>query len=113
MEPGPFGRKLLARFDQCHVTMGGEVWVRYTDAVAAVDLAQECGLRLLGMEGLVVGEGGVYPSMSRIADYSSPGFVGDPYDRAKTQLRGSWAQLPDDLHSAAAGEYMIALVVAD
>jgi hypothetical protein len=91
---------------------GGEVWVRHADAVAAVDLAQELGLHLLGMEGFLVGETGVYPSMSRIADYSAPGFVGNPYDHAKAQLTGGWADVPDDLHDDAEGDYLIDLVVA-
>lgn len=110
--PDSFGRELLARFPGCHVTPGGEVWVRHADAVAAVDLAQELGLHLLGMEGFVVGQTGVYPSMSRIADYSGPGFVGNPYDHAKVELTGPWAEVPDDLHMDAEGDYLIDLVVA-
>jgi hypothetical protein len=91
---------------------GGEVWVRYEDAVAAVDLAQERGLRLLGLEGFVVGES-VYPSMSRIADFSGPDYQGSAYDDAKALLIGPWTDVPDDLHSDAEGIYMIDVAVED
>jgi len=111
-EPDSFGQELLTRFPACHVTPGGEVWVPHADAVAAVDLAQELGLQLLGMEGFLVGETGVYPSMSRITDYSTPRFVGNPYDDAKALLTGDWAEIPDDLHGDAEGKYLIDLVVA-
>lgn len=112
-DSSPFGRELLARFAGCHTTSGGEVWVRYEDARAALDLAQERGLPLLGMEGFVVGYENVYPSMSRIADYSSLEAPGFAYDQARTLLAGLWATIPDDLHSEAEGHYMIDLVVAD
>jgi hypothetical protein len=108
-----FGGELRARFSGCHTTSGGEVWVRHEDAVAALDLAREHGLRLLGMEGFVVGDVSVYPSMSRIADYSSLEEPGTAYDHARALLIGPWVTIPDDLHSEAEGHYMIDLVVAD
>jgi hypothetical protein len=112
-DPSLFGRELRARFSGCHTTSGGEVWVRHEDAVAALDLAREHGLRLLGMEGFVVGDVSVYPSMSRIADYSSLDEPGTAYDHARALLIGPWVTIPDDLHSEAEGHYMIDLVVAD
>lgn len=112
-DPSSFGRELLARFAGCHSTSGGEVWVRYEDAVAAPDLAQERGLRLLGMEGFVVGHVSVYPSMSRIADYSSLDEPGTAYDHAGALLIGPWVTSPDDLHNEAEGHNMIDFVVAD
>jgi hypothetical protein len=108
--PTEFGQQLLTRFSGCHTFPNGEVWVQYEDALAALDLAQERGLRLLGMDGFVVGVA-VYPSMSRIADYSSIQTPGDAYDQAKALLVGPWAAVPDDLHSEAEGDYMIDLVV--
>jgi hypothetical protein len=112
-DPSPFGRELRARFSGCHTTSGGEVWVRYEDAVAALDLASERGLPLLGMEGFVVGDVSVYPSMSRIADYSSLEEPETAYGHARALLIGPWATIPDDLHSEAEGRYMIDLVVTD
>lgn len=91
---------------------GGEVWGRHEDAVAAIDLAQERGLRLLGMEGFVVEES-VYPSMSRIVDYASPDYQGSAYDDAKALLIGPWATVPGDLHGDAEGSYMIDIAVDD
>jgi hypothetical protein len=112
-DPSPFGRELRARFFGCHITSGGEVWVRYEDAVAALDLARERGLPLLGMEGFVVGDVRVYPSMSRIADYSALEEPETAYDHARALLIGPWATIPDDLHSEAEGHYVIDLVVTD
>ncbi len=108
----PFERALLARFSGTYTTSGGEVWVRYEDAEAAIDLAQKQGLRLLGMEGFVVGES-IHPSMSRIADFSGTDSCGTAYDAAKTLLIGPWAEVPDDMHEDATGPYMIDIVVGD
>lgn len=111
-DPGtlrPFERELLARFSGTCRTAGGEVWVRYEDAVSAIDLAQERGLRVLGMEGFIVGAN-VYPSMSRIADFSPQE---NAYGDARALLLGPWVEVPDDLHGDAAGLYMIDIVVDD
>jgi hypothetical protein len=105
----PFERELQARFSGTFTAPGGEVWVHHQDAVSAVDLAQERGLRVLGMEGFVVGES-VYPSMSRIVDFSQS-YHGTAYDAAKALLAGRWAEVPDDLHGDAEGSYMIDIVV--
>lgn len=51
----PFRPELQGRFRDTYTTPGGEVWVRHADAVAAIDLVHERGLRLLGMEEFVVG----------------------------------------------------------
>jgi hypothetical protein len=110
--PTPFESELLARFPGAVTTPGAEVWVRYEDAVAAIDLAQERGLGLLGMDGFFVGES-VYVSMSRIADFSLRDYQGSAYDDAKALLIGPWAQVPDDLHEDASGRYMIDIVVDD
>lgn len=64
------------------------------------------------MEGFVVGES-VYPSMSRITDFSQSDCPGAVYDDAKTLLNGPWATVPDDVHEEAEGTYMIDLVVGD
>lgn len=111
-EPTPFDRDLLNRFPGSLAMPSGEVWVRYEDAIAAVDLAQERGLHLLGLEGFVVGES-VYASMSRIADFSRSGYQGSAYDDARALLVGPWADVPDDLHSDAEGIYMIDVSVDD
>ena len=63
------------------------------------------GLRLLGM-GFIVCSGGVDPAVSRIADWSSA-TAAQSYGFARALLTGVWATRPDDVHSEAAGEYMI------
>ncbi|MEO6712329.1 MAG: hypothetical protein ABIM89_02740 [Mycobacteriales bacterium] len=114
MADSRFNRELLARFPHCYVSpSGAEVWVRKEHALAAVDLAQGRGLPLLGMEGFVVGESGVYPAMSRIADFSYDSFAGDPYECARTLLNGEWSSPPEDVHPDAEGDYMIDIVVED
>ena len=55
-EISPFSREVQSRFLGTYTSPGGEVWVRHEDAMATLDLAQERRLRLLGMEGFVVGE---------------------------------------------------------
>ena len=66
--------------------------------------------RLLGLEGFIVGPTGVYPAMSRIADFSSDT---DAAKTARRLLLGEWSEPPTDVHPDAAGIYMIDLVVAD
>lgn len=109
-QAGDFEHALVARFGDCHVTEGGEVWVQYRDALNAVAMAEERGLHILGMEGLLVGPSGVYPAMSRIADWSGT-TAAQSHVFARELLTGPWATPPDDVHSEAAGDYMIDLVV--
>ena len=109
-EISPFRLELQTRFVGTYTISGGEVWVRYEDAVAAIDLAQERGLRVLGMEGFVVG-GNVYPCMSRIADFSLSGDRGNAYQYARALLIGPWATVLDVLRSDANGTYMIDVAV--
>jgi hypothetical protein len=66
--------------------------------------------KLLGMEGFIVGESGIYPAMSRITDYSKASAT-EVYSAARALLAGDWAEPPDDVHSDAEGDYMIDLVV--
>ena len=106
-----FERNLVERFDGCYVSPGGEVWVHRADALAALQLAQELDRRLLGLEAFIVGAYGVYPSLSRIVDFSGLPDA-SAYSRARALLAEDWAELPDDLHSDAEGDYMIGLVVA-
>jgi hypothetical protein len=107
-----FERKLVERFEDCHVSPGGEVWVQRADALAALQLAEELDRTLLGMEGFIVGASGVYPSLRRIADFSGLPDAG-AYSRARALLAGDWAEPLGDVHPDAEGDYMIDLVVAE
>lgn len=108
---GMFERRLVERFERCHVSPGGEVWVQRADALAALQLAEELDRTLLGMEGFIVGASGVYPSLGRIADLSGLPDA-SAYSRARALLADAWAEPPDDVHPDAEGDYMIDLVVA-
>jgi hypothetical protein len=97
------------------VVRRGNEW--YVDAVAAPDVIAEATQRqvkVLGLEGFLIGEGGTYPPLSRIADFSN-----DPSDvasrKALALLDGEWADPPspaEQMHGEAAGRYMIAVVLA-
>jgi hypothetical protein len=102
---------LLQRFDGCYESPGGEVWVRSEDALAAVQLATAEGFRLLGLEGFIVGPAGVFPAMSRIADFSPD--LGAGAETAERLLRGDWSEAPTDVHPDASGIYMVDVCVAD
>jgi hypothetical protein len=108
---GRFEQSLIERFDGCYVSPGGEVWVQRADALAALQLAEDMDRKLLGMEGFIVGESGIYPAMSR-TDFSKASAT-DAYSAARALLAGDWAEPPDDVHSDAKGDYMIDLVVDD
>jgi hypothetical protein len=109
---GMFERRLVERFERCHVSSGGEVWVQRADALAALHLAEELDRTLLGMEGFIVGTSGVYPSLGRIADFSGLPNA-EAYSRARELLADDWAEPPDDVHPDAEGNYMIDLAVAE
>jgi hypothetical protein len=106
-----FCQALLDRFDGCYESPGGEVWVRYADALEAVDLADRMGIRLLGMEGFLVDGTDVFPAMSRIADFGDAD-AATAQTTARSLLTGTWAEPPHDVHSDAKGEYLIDLAVA-
>jgi hypothetical protein len=108
---GRFELLLLQRFAGCHESPGGEVWVKAEDALSAVALAAKEGFRLLGLEGFIVGPEGVFPAMSRIADFSADASAGLAI--AQNLLRGEWSRPPTDVHPAASGLYMIDVCVAD
>jgi hypothetical protein len=110
---GIYERALLEHFEGCYSSPGGEVWVRLVDALAALALAEEMGLRVLGMEGFIVDEAGtVFPAMSRITDYSAAS-PAEALAAARAMLAAEWAVPPTDVHADASGHYMIDVVVAD
>src|SRR3954466_10353722 len=110
MAQGRFEQMLLQRFDGCYESPGGEVWVRSEDALAAVRLAKVEGFRLLGLEAFIVGPTGIFPAMSRIADFSSDREAAATAERL---LLGDWSEAPSDVHPDAAGTYMVDVCVAD
>jgi hypothetical protein len=107
---GRFEQLPLERFEDCYESPGGEVWVRAEDALAALELAKVEGFRLLGFEGFIVGPEGVFPAMSRIADFPSGATT---WPLAAEMLRGPWSERPTDVHPQAAGRYMIDVCVSE
>jgi hypothetical protein len=93
----------------------GNEW--FLDVAAVPDLiaqARERDVKVLGLEGFLIGEGGTYPALSRIADFSKDS-TDVAWRRAIALLDGEWAAPPipaDQMHSKAAGRYMIAVVLA-
>lgn len=109
--PGsPFASALRARFANCHEATNGEVWVRQEDALEAVEIAHELGLRVLGLEGFIVGGANVFPAMSRVADFSHRDLEWAA-DAARALLGGEWSTPPVDVDPSAAGDYLIEVVV--
>jgi hypothetical protein len=107
VELAPFEQLLLQRFGGCYTSPGGEVWVRFQDAIPAVELAHESGFRLLGLEGFIVDAAGtVFPELNRIADFSQRAEV-DAFATATALLTGQWSAPPEDVHPEASGIYMI------
>ena len=96
------------------VVRRGNEW--FVDANAGPDVVEEAtrrGVKVLGLEGFLIGEAGTFPALSRIADFSH-----DPIAVANRKaidlLRGEWAAPPtaaDQMHGDAAGRYMIAIVL--
>ena len=97
------------------VVRRGNEW--YVDAFAVPDVIADATnrqVKVLGMEGFLIGERATYPALSRIADFSN-----DSSDvagrKALALLDGEWAAPPtpaDQMNSEASGRYMIAVVLA-
>lgn len=109
---GLFEQALLARFTGCYESPGGEVWVQRSDALEAVTMVEQMGLRLVGLEGYIVSAPQVFPALSRIADFSA-GSPEAAVVTARALLAGEWMQRPTDVHPDAVGDYMIDLVVTE
>lgn len=96
------------------VVRRGNEW--FVDAAAAADLIAEAAqknVKVLGLDGFLVGDTGIYPALSRIADFSD-----DTLDvanrKALALLAGEWANAPDgddQMHGEATGRYMLSVVL--
>ncbi len=96
------------------VVRRGNEW--FVDPVAAPDLITEAAqknIKVLGLDGFLVGDAGIYPALSRIVDFSD-----DTLDvanrKALALLAGDWANAPDaddQMHGEAAGRYMLSVVL--
>jgi hypothetical protein len=96
------------------VARRGNEWS--VDIEAAPDVIAEAdrsNVKVLGLEGFLIGEEGTYPALSRFAAFSR-----DPADVASRKsielLAGEWSVPPgasDQMHPDAAGRHMIAIVL--
>lgn len=79
-----------------------------------IDEAERRGIAVLGFEGFLIDGTAIYPSISRISNYS--GLAKDEtWDRAREDLLSEWRLPPtasDQMHSQAKGRYMLAVTLA-
>jgi hypothetical protein len=117
----PKVNNLLEDFATAHpdsfVQHGGDTFVAADAVVDLIDEAERRGVGVLGLEGFLLNDGDVYPSLDRIADYSvlarSSNFVAMSSDKARELLAGPWHAAPtpsEQMHPAATGRHMIVVV---
>ena len=97
------------------VRLGGETFLSLGATLDLIAEAERQGVRLLGLEAFLVSEHGVYPALSRIADYSTDA-ASDAIADARHRLEGAWASAPsaeDQMRSDASGRYMLTVVLAE
>jgi hypothetical protein len=97
----------------------GEIFVSAEAMVELIGEAEGRGVGVLGLEGFLIDGADVYPSLDRIADFStlhgSVEFVAQSAARARELLTGPWALRPgpaNQMHAEAKGRYMIAVCLA-
>ena len=96
------------------VVKHGSEW--FVDAAAAPILvieASERNVKVLGLEGFLIDETGIYPALSRIADFSND-TPEEANRKALALLNGEWAVAPgqaDQMSSEATGRHMLAVVL--
>jgi hypothetical protein len=92
---------------------GGVLFIAFERVGELIDEAERRGVRVLGFEAFLVDGQDVYPSISRITDYS--GLPADEtWKRARQALEGEWRLPPtssDQMNSEAKGRYMIAVTL--
>lgn len=113
---------VLKEFARSHpeaVVELGDIFVRADAAIELIDQAERRGVGILGLEGFLIDED-IYPSLDRIADFSSLGdaseFVTKSAARARELLNGPWRLPPgpaNQMHSEATGQHMIVVCFAD
>lgn len=108
---------LLDDFAASHpaaVVKRGSEW--FVDATVAPDLVAEAAhreIKVLGLEGFLIDDGGIYPALSRIADFSDDA-PEEANRKAIALLNGEWAIAPspaDQMSSEATGRHMLAVVL--
>jgi hypothetical protein len=111
-------RTLLDEFAQQRpeavVHRGGETFVDIDAAEDLLNEAERRRIRVLGLEGFLVAEDGVYPACGRIADLSEVVDAQQSASLARDLVRGSWRTLPtaaDEMSAEARGRHMLTVVL--
>jgi hypothetical protein len=95
------------------IRLGGETFLSWDAAHDLIEEAEHRGVKVLGLEGFLIGEQGTFPALSRIADFSNSS-VAEAAAEAKRLLEDAWATAPtpsDQMHPEASGRYMLAVVL--
>jgi hypothetical protein len=112
---------LLEDFASAHpdlvVQQPGDTFVAADTVIDLIDEAERRGVGILGLEGFLLNDGDVYPSLDRIADFSvlarSSNFVEKSAAKARELLAGPWHAAPtpsEQMHPAATGRHMVVVV---
>lgn len=96
------------------VRRGGENFVDIDAADELISEAERKGVRILGLEGFLIGEDGVYPALSRVADLSDVTDARQSAALARELVLGAWRTPPspaDQMSEAASGRHMLDIVL--
>jgi hypothetical protein len=105
---------LARRRPDAVVRRGGETFVEIDAADELISEAERQGIRILGVEGFLVAEDGVYPGLSRVADFSGVGDAQQSAALARELVLGAWRTPPtaaDQMSEAANGRHMLPIVL--
>lgn len=95
-----FTDHLAAQFPEAHFRSGLLVFFDANVALEIVDHVEAANLAILGIDGFMINELRVYPSLDRVADFSrlhgpdNATFVSRSCDAARALLQGDWAEPP-------------------
>ena len=82
--------------------------VSFELAIELIDEAEQLGIRVLGMDGFLIGPAGTHQPLDRIADFSELGDVARSASAARALLGGAWAHPPE----WGSGRYMVEVVLS-
>jgi hypothetical protein len=92
----------------------GETFVEIDAAEELISEAERQGIRILGLEGFLINDDGVYPALSRVADFSDVTDVQQSAALARELILGAWRTPPtlaDQMSESATGRHMLSIVL--
>ena len=87
--------QLEGEFRDRGIARGGVLFLRNADAAALIQRAQDARLRVLEVDGFILGDRSTQPSMEHSIDLTSNPYAGDPWTAAHEFLK---QQLGRDLY---------------